>query len=72
MTQRSNDGVQSTRKSSKRIVHKAPVPNPQRSGELRMQLLAEIGTLTDADGLALLAHKRLSAKNSLTVEDARG
>lgn len=39
--------------------------------ELRMQLLAEIGALTDADGLALWAHKRLSAKNRLTAEDAR-
>jgi hypothetical protein len=67
MAQRPDAGARPTRKSSKGTVHKAPVLNPRRSGELRMQLLAEIGTLTDADGLALWAHKRLSAKNTLTV-----
>ena len=71
IAQRADVGVQSTRKSSKGTVHKAPVLNPEQSGELRVQLLAEIGTLTDADSLALWAHKRLSAKNTLTVEDAR-
>jgi hypothetical protein len=71
MARRPDAGVQSTRKSSRGTVHKAPVLNPEQSAELRRQLLAEIGALTDADGLALWAHKRLPAKNTLTAEDAR-
>ena len=60
-----------SRKRSKAIIHRAPVLSPARSGELRKQLLTEIGALPDGEGLALWAHKRLAAKNSLTADDAR-
>ena len=69
--QRPNPTVQSPRRQPKTIVHKAPVLDQVRSGELREQLLAEIGALTDGDGLASWAHKRLPAKNILTADDAR-
>jgi hypothetical protein len=38
---------------------------------LRDQLIAEIHDLKDGDDLALWAHRRLSAKNTLSTEDAR-
>jgi ERF superfamily len=41
------------------------------SASLRDQLVAEIHNLRDVDGLALWAHRRLPAKNTLTAEDAR-
>jgi ERF superfamily len=41
------------------------------SAILRAQLVAEIQALTDGDDLALWAHRRLAAKNTLTTEDAR-
>jgi len=40
------------------------------SAALRDQLVAEIRDLTDGDDLALWAHRRLSAKNTLTAADA--
>src|SRR5207248_5331469 len=40
------------------------------SAALRDQMIVEIKALTDGDGLALWAHKRLPAKNSLTAGDA--
>jgi ERF superfamily len=40
------------------------------SAALRNQLIAEIANLTDGDELALWAHRRLSAKNTLSTEDA--
>lgn len=41
------------------------------SQQLREQLLVEIEGLTDGEGLALWAHTRLAAKNTLTAADAR-
>ena len=71
IAQRLDPAVQSTRRPSKTIVHRAPVLDQVRSGTLREQLLAEIRALTDGDGFALWAHKRLPAKNTLTADDAR-
>lgn len=41
------------------------------SAVLRDQLVAEIKQVNGADGLALWAHRRLPAKNTLTADDAR-
>jgi hypothetical protein len=38
---------------------------------LRDELIAEINELKDDDDLALWAHRRLAAKNTLTADDAR-
>ena len=38
---------------------------------LRDQLIVEIKELKDSDDLALWAHRRLPAKNTLTADDAR-
>ena len=38
---------------------------------LRDELLAEIEPLKDGDNLALWAHRRLAAKNTLTADDSR-
>ncbi|EAQ33854.1 hypothetical protein NB311A_20021 [Nitrobacter sp. Nb-311A] len=47
-----------------------PVLNTSASAALRDQLVTEINGLNDADQLALWAHRRLAAKNTLTTEDA--
>ena len=44
---------------------------PEPSAALRDQLVAEIADLKDGDDLALWAHRRLPAKNTLTADDAR-
>jgi hypothetical protein len=59
------------RKTSKGTVHRPPVLDQAASGELRDQLMTEIGALTDGEELALWAHRRLPAKNTLTEPDAR-
>jgi hypothetical protein len=62
------------RKSSYGTVHKPsrqPVLNPAQSEHLRDDLLAEIADLKDGDDLALWAHRRLPAKNTLNANDAR-
>jgi hypothetical protein len=62
------------KKSSNGTVHqapKAPLLDPLESQRLRDQLLTEIGTLKDGDGLALWAHRRLASKNTLIVDDAQ-
>ena len=41
------------------------------SAALRSELIAEIQELKDPDDLALWAHRRLPAKNTLTADDAR-
>jgi hypothetical protein len=43
----------------------------ESSAALRDQLIAEIGDLEDGESLALWAHRRLPAKNTLTADDAR-
>ncbi len=56
-------------------VHKPRQPKPvlaaEPSARLRNQLVAEIHGLRDGDDLALWAHRRLPAKNTLTADDAR-
>src|SRR5450432_3816540 len=41
------------------------------SATLRKQLITEIGNLESGDDLALWAHRRLPAKNTLVADDAR-
>jgi len=56
-------------------IHKARQPKSilavEASAALRDQLIAEIHDLKDGDELARWAHRRLSAKNTLTTDDAR-
>ena len=47
-----------------------PVLNSEASAALRDQLVAEINGLTESEHLALWAHRRLPAKNTLTTKDA--
>src|SRR3954447_7744965 len=44
---------------------------PGPSAQLRDQLIEEIHQLQDGDSLALWAHRRLAAKNTLIMEDAQ-
>src|SRR3954470_21727609 len=44
---------------------------PGPSAQLRDQLIDEIHQLQDGDSLALWAHRRLAAKNTLVMEDAQ-
>lgn len=53
------------------VKHKQPVLNRELSGQLRDELLVEIKNLENGDDLALWAHRRLSAKNTLIEEDSR-
>jgi hypothetical protein len=59
------------KKIGRATVHRPPVLDQAPSGELRDQLLIEIGALKDGEQLALWAHRRLPAKNTLTEADAR-
>jgi hypothetical protein len=52
-------------------IHKEPLLTPAPSAQLRDQLIAEIHALSDGESLALWAHRRLPAKNTLISEDAR-
>src|SRR5882724_5108963 len=58
----------------KGTIHRPHQPKPALGAEpsavLRDQLLKEINDLTDGDDLALWAHRRLPAKNTLTPNDA--
>jgi hypothetical protein len=51
-------------------IHKQPLLAPGPSAQLRDQLIAEIHALSDGESLALWAHRRLAAKNTLTSDDA--
>jgi len=66
---------QNGRKPPNASVHKPRQPKPMLAAEpsatLRAQLIAEIHDLKADDDLALWAHRRLPAKNSLTADDAR-
>jgi hypothetical protein len=66
---------QTNRKSPNGSVHKPRQPRPvlalEPSAALRDQLVAEIVSIKLADDLALWAHRRMAAKNTLTAEDAR-
>jgi hypothetical protein len=61
----------SQRKPSQGTLHRPPVLEHEASKQLRDELLAEVRTLKNGEDLALWAYRRLSAKNRLTVEDAR-
>jgi len=56
--------------ASKGKPQRPPILNPERSLALRDQLLAEISELTNGDELALWAHRRLPAKNTLCAGDS--
>jgi hypothetical protein len=62
------------RKPRNGSIHKPPQTRPvlasEPSAALRDQLIAEINGLKDGDDLALWAHRRLPAKNTLTTGDA--
>jgi hypothetical protein len=63
------------RRPSNGSLHKPRQPKPvlaaEPSASLRDQLVAEIHDLSEAEDLALWAHRRLPAKNTLTSDDAR-
>jgi ERF superfamily len=65
----------STRRPRNGSVYKPRQPKPvltaEPSATLRDQLVAEIQELKGGDDLALWAHRRLPAKNTLTANDAR-
>jgi ERF superfamily len=50
--------------------HPKPMLPPAQSASLRNELLAEMADLKDGEALALWAHRRLPAKNTLTADDA--
>jgi ERF superfamily len=70
----STPGVQNGHKPSSGSIHKPRQPKPlltaEPSAALRDQLIAEIQSHNDLDKLALWAHRRLPAKNTLTENDA--
>jgi hypothetical protein len=63
------------RKPPNGSVHKPRQPRPvlvaEASAALRDQLVAEIAGLANGEELALWAHRRLPAKNTLAVDDSR-
>jgi hypothetical protein len=59
------------RKPARSVVHRPPVLSKALSRQLRDELIAEIGVLKDDMELALWAHRRLAAKNTLIADDAR-
>ena len=63
------------RKTRNGTIHKPRQPKPVLaagpSAVLRDQLIAELQSLKGGDDLALWAYRRLPAKNTLTVDDAR-
>jgi hypothetical protein len=65
---------QSGRKPTNGSIHKPRQPKPllaiEPSAALRDELIAEIEQFKDPDDLALWAHRRLPAKNTLTADDA--
>jgi hypothetical protein len=71
---RAEPSVQTGRKPANGSIHKPRQPRPllaiEPSAALRDQLIAEIMGLKHGDDLALWAHRRLPAKNTLTAADA--
>jgi hypothetical protein len=59
------------KQSSKPTMHRPPLLDIGASGELRDVLVTELMALKDSDALTLWAQRRLPAKNTLTVDDAR-
>jgi ERF superfamily protein len=69
-----DDGSAPTsRKTPNGSIHKQPKPilTTEPSATLRDQLIGEIQNLADGEELALWAHRRLPAKNTLRADDAR-
>jgi hypothetical protein len=73
-----DDGSQSQRANHRPPngwIHKSRQSKPllasEPSAALRQQLIVEIGNLKSDEDLALWAQRRLSAKNTLTADDAR-
>ena len=64
-------GSQAQRKSPDRTLHRPPVLDQAASTVLRDELLAELAPLKDGENVALWAHRRLAAKNTLTADDGR-
>jgi hypothetical protein len=66
--------VSSSRRPPNGSLHKPRQPKPvlaaEPSAALRDQLIAEIANLSHTDDLALWAHRRLPAKNTLAAADA--
>jgi hypothetical protein len=66
---------QNGRKRPNGSIHKPRQPKPvlaaEPSAALRDQLIAEIQNLKNGEELALWAHRRLPAKNTLAADDAR-
>jgi hypothetical protein len=64
-----------TRRPPNGSIHKPRIPKhvlaAEPSAVLRDQLIVEIKELNNSDDLALWAHRRLPAKNTLTDDDAR-
>jgi hypothetical protein len=58
-------------KPAKSVFRKPPVLSEVLSRQLRDQLLTEVGVLNGSEELALWAHRRFAAKNTLAAEDAR-
>ena len=69
-----SQGAPNGRKPPNGSIHKPRQPKPllaiEPSAALRDELIAEIQQLKDPDDLALWAHRRLPAKNTLTADDA--
>jgi ERF superfamily len=74
VTTDTSQGAQNGRKPPNSSIHRPRQPRPllaiEPSAALRDQLIAEIQKLKDPDDLALWAHRRLPAKNTLTAGDA--
>ena len=68
-----NQNGHRNRKAPSRSVHKPSqsILAPDVSSVLRDELIVEINNAKWSDGLALWAHRRLTAKNTLTADDAR-
>jgi hypothetical protein len=70
-----SQGAKNGRKPPNGSVHRPRQPKPllaiEPSAALRSELIAEIQQFKDPDDLALWAHRRLPAKNTLTADDAR-
>jgi len=68
-------GQRSNQKTTNGSIHKPRQTKPllaqEPSATLREQLIIEIGNLKSGDDLALWAHRRLPAKNTLLADDAR-
>jgi hypothetical protein len=70
-----NGSAPTSRKTPNGSIHKPRQPKPvlatEPSATLRDQLIGEIQNFADGEELALWAHRRLPAKNTLRADDAR-